>query len=75
MPYVIVQGNSGDRARREALAIELTETVATLFAVPRRSVVVAVIRGDEEIVVSTGGRSYFLDLDVTVEGAGIRRRR
>lgn len=72
MPYVIVQGNTGDQSQREALAVELTETVATLFAIPRRTVVVAVHGGHEEIVVFAGGRKHAVELEIIIEGAGIR---
>lgn len=72
MPYVIVQGNTGDQSQQEALAVELTETVATLFAIPRRTVVVAVHGGYEEIAVFAGGRKHAVDLEIIIEGAGIR---
>ncbi len=72
MPYVVVQGNIGDRSKRAALAAKLTETVSWLFHAPKKNVVVVVQSGmEEEIIASVDGREQALDLEVTVEGAGI----
>lgn len=74
MPYVIVDGKELDQGRRESLATRLTEEVASLFGVPKNTVLLVVHSG-EDFTVMAGGQRQKVALDITVEGAGIAEGR